>query len=377
MGKPSKRAKLVMNNVELEELLKIKNSRTEAHSRVTRASMLYDYYNDHSVTEIANANHTNRPKVERCINRALAYGIIEALDDLPRPGRKPIITADAKAWVVSLACDAPKNYGYAAETWTYSALVRHISKQCVQEGFGCMSNIGKSALHGILTSNRIKPHKVTYYLEKRDPQFEEKMANVLCVYKEVEIINNSPDVVQTSVTVSYDEKPGIQAIANVGVQLAPVPGEYPNVGRDPEYKRLGTVSLLAGINLHDGKIYPIVREQHRSREFIEFLNMLDEQIPAHLKIRIILDNHSAHVSKETKTYLLTKPNRFEFVFTPKHGSWLNLVEMFFSKIARSLLRFIRVQTKEELIERIYKGIEELNQAPVVFKWKYKMDEIAL
>jgi transposase len=377
MGKPSKRAKLVMNKTELEELLKIKNSRTESHVRVMRASMLYDYYYGKSVTEIAKDNHTNRPKVERCIDRALAYGIIKALDDLPRSGRKRIITDDAKAWVVSLACNAPKNYGYAAEIWTYSSLIKHIKQNCVEAGHDCLFNIGKSLLYQILTYNRIKPHKVTYYLEKRDPQFEEKMANVLCVYKEVEIINNSPDVVQTSVTVSYDEKPGIQAIANVGAQLAPVPGKYSHIGRDHEYKRLGTVSLLAGINLHDGKVYPIIREQHRSREFIEFLSMLDKEIPAHLKIRIILDNHSSHVSKETKTYLLTKPNRFEFVFTPKHGSWLNLVEMFFSKIARSLLRFIRVQTKEELIERIYKGIEEINQAPVVFRWRYKMDEIIL
>ena len=377
MSKPSKRAKIVMSNTELDELLRIRNSRTEAYSRVTRASMLYEYYSGMSVTEIAKTHQTNRPKVERCINRALAYGVIEALNDLPRPGRKPIITDDAKAWVISVACNAPKNYGYAAETWTYSALVRHIYTNCKQEGFECLTNIGKSVLHGILTSNRIKPHKVTYYLEKRDPQFAEKMANVLCVYKEVEIINSNPDIDQTSVTVSYDEKPGIQAIANVGAQLAPVPGEYPNIGRDPEYKRLGTVSLLAGINLHDGKIYPMVREQHRSREFIEFLNMLDDDISKHLKIRIILDNHSAHVSKETQTFLLTKPNRFEFVFTPKHGSWLNLVEMFFSKIARSLLRFIRVSSKEELIERIYKGIEELNLSPVVFKWKYKMDEISL
>ncbi len=132
--------------------------------------------------------------------------------------------------------------------------------------------------------------------------------------------------------------------------------------------------MLAGINLHDGKIYPIVRKQHRSREFIEFLNLIDEEIPAHLKIRVILDNHSAHVSKETQAYLLSKPNRFEFVFTPKHGSWLNLIEMFFSKLARSLLSHIRVQTKEELIKRIYKGIEEINANPVVFKWKYKLDD---
>jgi len=375
MGKPSTRAKIVMTNGELVELLKIRNSRTEGHSKVTRASMLYDYYTGLSVTEIARSHRTNRPKVERCINRALAYGVLEALNDMPRPGRRPIITDDAKSWVVSIACNPPKNYGYAAETWTYSALVRYVTTNCKQEGFECLSKIGKSALHSILTSNRINPHKVTYYLGKRDPQFEEKMANVLCVYKEIEIFNSNPDLERNMVTVSYDEKPGIQAIANVGAQLSPVPGEYPNIGRDTEYKRLGTVSLLAGINLHDGKIYPLVREQHRSKEFIEFLNMLNEQIPEHQKIRIILDNHSAHVSKETKAYLLSMPNRFEFVFTPKHGSWLNLIEMFFSKISRSLLRFIRVNSKEELIDRIYKGIDELNQSPVVFRWRYKMDEI--
>jgi len=374
MGKHSMRAKLALSETELGELLLVKNSRTEPHARVTRANMLFEYHNGRSVTEIAKFHNTNRPKVERTINRALAFGVIKALDDLPRSGRKPIITDDAKAWVVSLACNAPKNYGYAAETWTYSALVKHIAGTCVQAGFVCLSNIGKSVLHGIINSNKLKPHKVSYYLEKRDPQFEEKMANVLCVYKDVEITNKNPDKAQTSVTISYDEKPGIQAIANIGAQLAPVPGKYPNIGRDHEYKRLGTVSLLAGINLHDGKIYPIVREQHRSREFIEFLNLIDEEIPAHLKIRVILDNHSAHVSKETQAYLLSKPNRFEFVFTPKHGSWLNLIEMFFSKLARSLLRHIRVQTKEELIERIYKGIEEINANPVVFKWEYKLDD---
>ncbi|MEA2096911.1 MAG: IS630 family transposase [Candidatus Cloacimonadota bacterium] len=377
MGRKSTRAKLIINDSELIELVKIMNSRTESYARVSRAGILYSYYMGQTVTEIARANKTNRPKIERSINRALSYGIIESLNDLPRSGRKPKVTDDAKAWVVSVACNPPQNYGYAAEIWTYSALVKHIASHCVQEGYDCLSNIGKSALHGILTANRIKPHKVRYYLEKRDPQFEEKMANVLCVYKNVEIINNNPDIVQTSVTISYDEKPGIQAIANIGAQLSPVPGEYSNIGRDSEYKRLGTVSLLAGINLHTGKVYPLIRERHRSREFIEFLNLVDKEIPSHLKIRIILDNHSAHVSKETKAYLLTKPNRFQFVFTPKHGSWLNLVEMFFSKLARSLLRYIRVNSKDELIERIYKGIEEINETPVVFRWRYKMDEITL
>jgi len=175
-------------------------------------------------------------------------------------------------------------------------------------------------------------------------------------------------------TLSYDEKPGIQAIKNIAPQLQPVPGKHQTVKRDHEYKRLGTVSLLAAIDLHTGRVISLVRERHRSSEFIEFLTEVDKKYPADWKIRLILDNHSAHVSKETTTWLLSKPGRFEFVFTPKHGSWLNMIEMFFSKIARSFLRNIRVENKQELMDRIYMGIEEINQEPVVFRWKYKMEE---
>lgn len=119
----------------------------------------------------------------------------------------------------------------------------------------------------------------------------------------------------------------------------------------------------------------MVCDRHRSVEFIEFLKKLDSQYPDDWKIRVILDNHSSHISKETKKFLATIPNRFEFVFTPKHGSWLNMIEIFFSKIARSFLRNVRVDSKQELIDRIYKGIEEINQEPVIFKWKYKLDEL--
>ncbi|MFA5818178.1 MAG: IS630 family transposase, partial [Bacteroidales bacterium] len=134
---------------------------------------------------------------------------------------------------------------------------------------------------------------------------------------------------------------------------------------------------LAGIDLHTGKIIPLVNERHRSKEFIMFLDKVDKEYPADWKIRIILDNHSAHVSKETQKYLLSKPSRFEFVFTPKHGSWLNMIEMFFSKVARSFLRQIRVDSKTELMRRIYQGIEEINSEPVIFRWKYKMEELQI
>ena len=232
-------------------------------------------------------------------------------------------------------------------------------------------------MNGILSKGGIKPHKIRYYLERRDEEFDLKMANVLHVYKEVALINDGELKAEKQATVSYDEKPGIQALKNIAPQLQPVAGEHQTIQRDHQYKRLGTVSLLAGIDLSTGIVIPLVRERHRSCEFIEFLTEVDNKYPADWKIRLILDNHSAHISKETTKWLLSKPGRFDFVFTPKHGSWLNMIEMFFSKIARSFLRNIRVETKQELIDRIYKGIKEINEEPVIFRWKYKMDEIKL
>ena len=203
------------------------------------------------------------------------------------------------------------------------------------------------------------------------------MVNVLQVYKQVQLTNALALQDRSITTISYDEKPGIQAIKNIAAQLQSVVNGHPALQRDHEYKRPGTVSLIAGIDLHTGIIIPIVREQHRSKEFIEFLSQTDSYYPKDWLIRIIPDNHSSHTSKETTAYLLTKPGRFYFVFTPKHGSWLNMIEMFFSKTARSLLKHIQVESKEELIDRIYQGINEINKDPVIFRWKYKMEDIEI
>ena len=147
--------------------------------------------------------------------------------------------------------------------------------------------------------------------------------------------------------------------------------------RDHEYKRHGTLSLLAGIDLLTGKVHALVRDRHRSREFIEFLKLLDAAYPASTAIKLILDNHSAHISRETRAWLDTRPaGRFDFTFTPKHGSWLNLIEGFFSKFARSVLRHIRVTSKHELKQRIMAGIDDINRHPVIHTWSYKLAEAA-
>lgn len=177
--------------------------------------------------------------------------------------------------------------------------------------------------------------------------------------------------------VSYDEKPGIQAIKSTAPDRPPVAGKYRCHGIEHEYERLGTVSLLAGLDLIRGQVHGLVKPRHRSCEFVEFLQGLDRHYQPDMKIVVLLDNHSAHKSKETRQYLSTVPNRFLFVFTPVHSSWLNIIECFFSKVGRSLLRGIRVSSVNELIERIHQYLEYVNNNRVVFRWRFGLHLIVV
>ena len=229
----------------------------------------------------------------------------------------------------------------------------------------------------ILNASKIKPHKIISYIEKKDPDLDSKSEVILHTYKQVEMIKKkvgSGEEVLSAI-VLYDEKPGIMALGTIAPDLPPKPGEYPSIARDYEYIRYGTISLLAGIDLITGNIHYKVFDKHRSKESIEFLEYLNEIYPSQIKITIILDNLKVHTSKETTKYLMSVPNRFHFVFTPKHASWLNIIETLFSKMARSMLRGIRVGSKNELINRINEYFDFLNKTPTIITWKYKMDEM--
>ena len=342
---------LALGEGDLAALRAIARSRTEPASRVERARMLLAYRETPSFFAVGRAMGVHHQTVQRCVERALAYGPMAGLDDLPRPGKEPTVTAEAKAWIVDLACRKAKQLGYPHELWTTRLLARHAREHGPTQGHTCLAKLAQGTLCNILNEQEIKPHKVRYYLERRDPEFKQKMAEVLCVYREVKLIKERAAASKKKPSdavaiVSYDEKPGIQAIANTAPDLPPEPGRHATFARDHEYKRYGTVSLLAGIDLLTGQVHALVKDRHRSREFIELLELLDAAYPAHTAIKLILDNHSAHISKETKAWLADqRAGRFEFIFTPKHGSWLNLVEGFFSKLARSVLRHIRVASK--------------------------------
>jgi transposase len=374
----SRRAPLNLRPTEIEMLAALSQSRSASAGRVQRASILLRYHAGDTISEIARTQGTNRPRVERCVSKALELGVAQALVDLPGRGRRPAMTAEARAWVVSLACQKPKELGYAQELWTTRLLAQHVRSHCQTAGHPSLAKLGRGTVSKLLTANQIQPHKIQYYLERRDPEFDAKMVQVLHVYKQVEIWRQKGATPADLIAVlSYDEKPGIQAIENTAPDLPPVPGKHSTLGRDHEYIRHGTLSLLAGIDLLSGEVLGLVRKRHRSAEFIEFLKLADTHYPAGARIRIVLDNHSAPISKETRAFLATLPSRFEFTFTPKHGSWLNLIESFFGKLARTLLRGIRVASADELQSRIELYLQEINETPVVFRWKYKLDTLSV
>jgi hypothetical protein len=372
MAGKSKRSKLVLSDEDKAALERMARSRTAPQRETQRAAILLGYHAGESLTSIGRRLGMTRLSVSKWVAKGLAVGPMAALKDSYHRPKEPSISDDAKAWVVHVACSKPKDLGYAAEVWSRHALARHIREHAVQAGFPALSRAAKATVHRILAAQPLHPEKVGYYLERRDPDFEAIMRKVLIVYQDVALQNEKRAAGPTPsnvITVSVDEKPGVQAIANTAPDLSPVPGKHPKIARDEEYERLGTCSILAALDLQDGHITARVEDRHRSVEFIGLLSDLDAKYPPECTIRIILDNHSAHISKETLAYLSLHPNRFQYVLTPKHGSWLNIVETLFGKMARTFLRHIRVQSLDELKTRIFKGIAEINAAPVVHRWK--------
>ena len=371
MPRKTQKAKLVLSKEQQEELKKTVQSR-KAHIReVKRANILLRYSEGMPITEIEKMTHVSRPTIYKWMEKSLAMGIEEGLKDKYHRPKQPVITEEAKAWVISIACQKPKDFGYAAEVWTRKALAEHARRYGPGLGHDCLKRACKATIQRILREHPIRPNKVAYYLERRDPDFEHKMEEVLCVYKEVNLQNETmaSGEVPAVITVSVDEKPGVQALQNIAPDILPDPERQSRIMRDHEYKRLGTLSVLAVLDLHSGHVIAQVHDRHRSSEFISLLKEISDYYPAGSTIRLILDNHSAHISKETMKYLAGFPGRFIYVHTPKHGSWLNLVETLFGKMARTFLKHIRVTSKKELKDRILLGIKEINDSPVVHRWK--------
>ena len=368
MPTKTSRALLVLSEGESRLLEELVVSRTASVREVERAKILLAYSRREPLTSIARSVGVARDTVYKCVDKALAMGVAAGLRDLFHRPKEAVILDDAKAWVVHIACTKPKDLGYASELWTRRQLAEHVRRHADEAGFPALNRAVKATVQRILSERSLRPEKIRYYLEKRDPEFERKMREVLLVYRDVQLEESREPGQKPVVTVCVDEKPGVQAIANTAPDLPPVPDKHATVGRDHEYRRMGTVSIIAALDLSDGHVIARVEDRHRSAEFILLLKDLDAYYPPEATIRIVLDNHSAHISKETRKYLATRPGRFVYVHTPTHGSWLNLAENLFGKMARTFLRHIRVESKAELKRRILLGVQEMNEQPALFRW---------
>src|SRR5262245_61020202 len=181
---------LALSDEETGKLAVIARSGSETARRVKRAQMLLGYRETPSFFAVGQRLGAHHQTVQRCIERALADGPLAALDDRPRPGKEPTITAEAKAWLVSLACDKANDHGYPHELWTTRLLARHAREHARAAGHECLANLVQGTVCKLLGKEEIKPHKVRY-LENRDAAFEQKMAEVLCVYREVQVLKKA------------------------------------------------------------------------------------------------------------------------------------------------------------------------------------------
>ena len=186
MAAPRRVIEVSFSEKELSDLACVSRSRTEPASHVQRACILLTYREKPSLYATGRAIGVTHQTVERCLRRARKFGVMAALDDSPRPGREPTITSQARTFVVDLACRKPKDFGYPHEVWTTRLLAEHVRERAGAAGYACLARLAQGTLCKILAAPEVKPHKLRYYLERRDPEFDAKMAEVVSVYREVE-----------------------------------------------------------------------------------------------------------------------------------------------------------------------------------------------
>lgn len=274
---------------------------------------------------------------------------MKALRDRPRPGRPLIHDLDTRLLVAATATSEPPE---TDSQWTHQAIVEHL-----YDSRGIV--ISASQVGRILAEADLKPHKVRGWLNRPDdPQFFTRAQQICRLYQHID---------PGTVLLSLDEKTGIQAKSRKHPTRPVWPGRPAR--REFEYRRHGTVSLMAALNVATGTVTGKIIKRNDSVTFIEFLTELDQQVPAHLNIHLVMDNGSSHTSKATRRWLADHP-RFTVTYTPKHASWLNMVELFFSILARRLLRRGEFTSRDHLAAKILRFIGHYSRHAKPFRWRY-------
>jgi transposase len=279
--------------------------------------------------------------------RFLELGIEGLLKDAPRPGRSPSISPEVTATLIAKTTQStPTN----ATQWSTRTMAKEM-------------RVSKASVSRIWRANGLKPHRVESFKVSNDPHFADKLEAIVGLYL------NPPE---HALVLSVDEKSQIQALDRTQPGLPLKKGRGQTMTHD--YKRNGTTTLFAALNTANGEVYGLCQQKHRHQEWLKFLRMIDQTIPADKEIYLICDNYSTH-KHERVQHWLGKHERFHVRFTPTSASWLNMVERFFRDITHNRLRRGVFQDLEQLIMAIGEYIDGHNQNPKPFIWTAKANDI--
>jgi transposase len=314
---------------------------------VERASIVLLAADGQQDKEIAASLRMTPKKVSRWRKRFLTLGMAGLERDAPRPGRTPKINAGLIGRVVNLTTrEKPPN----ATHWSTRSMARTVG-------------ISEASVRRIWHSHGLKPHRVETFKVSNDPEFAEKLRDIVGLYL------NPPE---HAMVLCVDEKSQIQALDRTQPGLPLKRGRSQTMTHD--YKRNGTATLFAALNAANGEVYGLCQERHRHQEWLKFLRLLDQTMPAHLDLHLIADNYATHKHPKVQRWFQRHP-RFHMHFTPTSASWLNMVERFFRDLTQNRLRRGVFRDLEELIMAIGDYIDRHNENPKPFIWTARASDI--
>jgi transposase len=337
-----KATEVVLTDEQRTQLERVVRAATSEQRLVKRARVALLAEKGLRNEEIAQLVGLSAHKVGKWRRRVAAEGLA-GLADRPRAGGPRRYGHDERLRVFQTACSPPPP---GERQWTVRSLAAAVG-------------IGKSQTHAILAEADLKPHQVRSWLTSIDPEFETKQAEVCGLYL------NPPE---GAIVVSIDEKTSVQAKEPIRKELPIRPGKPAR--REFEYKRHGTVALLAALLVHSGEVRGSVYERNSRVEFLDFLEQLEAAIPPTKQVHAILDNLQVHKTPEVCAWLQAHP-RWHFHFTPTHASWLNQIELWFSILSRRLLRRGVFTSKDDLKAQLLSFIHRYNPTAKPFAWTYQ------
>ena len=318
----------------------IASDRNQPRKFIERVQVVLASANGRPVQQVATETDVSRPMVWRWQRRFAEEGPDGLLRDKTRRPGKPPIPAETVAQVVALTCGEPPP---GTTHWTGREMAK-------------ATGVSLRSVQRIWQAHQLQPHRVRNFKRSRDPRFAEKMADIVGLYL---------DPPAHAVVLSIDEKSQIQALDRTQPGLPLKPGRCGTMTHD--YKRHGTTTLFAALNVLEGTVIGRCMQRHRHEEFIRFLNTVEREVPAGKVIEAVVDNYATHKHPKVTAWLTRHP-RWTFHFTPTSGSWLNAVETFFSALSRQRIRRGSFHSIVNLQSAINHYLIERNAEPRPFVW---------